>query len=576
MAGILPPAPKTEGQTGATGFSTLTGVPAPPVKDIPDTSFTWFSLNNPYRSGYLPSYAPSSGTASEMRNLINAMSPDEIYNLKRRLWAAGYYAKVFGVPTKEEAAADIAAQQAFIIGNLNTVYVPQSGMWGENYPTGNKNREDMGIAGTGPIGIDDAALELAITEFRSSGKESFDQFLTTQIAATSNNRQAIIANTFGLEQLNTAVQTMASQNIGRELSDEELNSFYQRVFGGEPNRDRQGSDQILVGGNLSSSAISYGKRLGASYGLVASGLFEMDPTKYGDMNGAVSDGLVVQYRGDQNNLQKMLQWVNSNIGDDKTFSGVQEIRDSGGQLTGIRVAVREGARVPSDVYLGGIDYEGSDDEFAQFLNAARNPYGVSGYAWQTPIPGRYGAYGLEDSVWQYYANTAGLDLADKSAFNQEYVARLYANDLYARYKGDWQLAAVAFQGGKELADRIFASAPGAETGLDYLSGEYADLDAVKGAKKLIERMGQNKVGLGVAPLLGMSSSVTSMGSFDVGLEQPFRSTDPKELAARQERVFKNAYKYEIASANTFAQLGKDVQVNAVDAFIERRRKERDR
>lgn len=506
--------------------------------------------NNPYSSGAIPNWFPL--TVTGLNNIdayISQMSWSEIVTLKRALSAGGFYMKQAIATAEANAAAAgrtlTSDQRAAIALSVQTL----DGKWNEN---------------------DQAALKDLIGQFTLSNSGSLDQFIVSSIAKNSATKQANINSLLSMDVLSETIQSNAMKTINRNLSDEEVSQILTQTFNPREKTNTVDNQRIILGGNLNSEAIQYGKELANAYGLVASPLFDPNSTAdFGvEMSAAVKGGRAITLRGNTQSLQKFYDWAQTNMGEGQIFADVQMIGDGNeddpsGAMSGLRIALREGVAIPDSGTYGNFMYGGRNqmnrNDSDKFLMAVRSPYGIESYGWETPEPGRHGAYALTEGTWNHYAGIMGYDVSDHSADTQDRVANAYIADLNERYKGDWQLIAIAFAGNIELADDIRARQQmSPNSTIDYFGGEFSNLAEVKTARKLLERMGgmgseSNFSMSGYDRLFNVIDSTNDVAGLDL--------SNPDAVAARNQRIFRDAYRYEIAGAKMFDAMSADLKQN---------------
>jgi hypothetical protein len=403
--------------------------------------------------GLFPSRFPSSVSSyDQLVALIrDDMSYSERLQFKRKLWAAGFYTQGFSSP---------------------------AGINEESGISGLQQREDL--TGTWDAKADDAALKLLFTNYKETNSQTgttgraidLDNIWADTLSTSAALTREDIVSTYDLPGLATTLQGWSQKNLGRDLTDEEVQKIFQQTlaFDQEPGEisgttsqwsatnletDPLTRQQIVVGGGDNSSAINFGRGLASTYNLVVDASLNMNPKSIGatsEFEEAFQEGRAVKITGDRQRMIKLHEWANTQNRPDGVFENVRFVyENNSNEPTGLLISMREGAKIPT---LAASDFSfgqrGSDLD--KFLDSVKRPGDVYAYSWDGEGPNRRGAYGMSDQIWEFYSNQLGIDSGDTSITAQDRVARAYVSDLWSRY-GSWKEVALALRVNEDTANR---------------------------------------------------------------------------------------------------------------------------
>ena len=391
------------------------------------------SIYNPQNSGALPKWLPDNATKDEYVKSLDKFSYAERIELKRRLWAAGYYG--------EDAFQNQGPPEDAVVNDDFTK------AWDSLLTdTAKKNQKSSG----------------------STQKTSVDEMLLQKIEDHATTIRNATLEQYRPTQLVTALQDWATKNVGRELSESETQELLKLTFSsdlnaarGEIGREKSGgfgspagdafaASRIVMGGGPDSSAISYGKQLANLYSVQVVQDFTGDPSKAPDP--AFAKGLGITVGGNANQLLAFHEWARSQQGDNKLFKDVHaEYSPNSSEPNSITLIFNEGAEKPT--ISGGDSMYGFSrgDDLSMFMDGVRRPGAFAAYSWDGEN-GQRGAYGLSDQVWNYYSGQIGIDSSDHSITAQDRVARAYFQDKFGEYN-NWQDVAMAVRINENTAKR---------------------------------------------------------------------------------------------------------------------------
>lgn len=410
------------------------------VDDVMLQTYDRYAASN---SGAFPNFFPQIVNRNKIWGELQKFTPEQIVRLKQRLWAAGYlvYRDEKGATNPFVAPPTSPSMDTAFIGAFNNF-------------------------------THDAATQ----KDANGNAYTLDSLLNTAIQARSRDiREATIAE-FDLTTQAENLQNWAEKNIGRNLSNEEIQTIFSRVqttdatafadarseskpFGSSIN-DLAYATEPLMGGGPDSKSINYLKSLANVYGLAVTAAWQ-PPT---NLNAPVSllEGRGAFLAGNLENLSRLKEWAETQKGDVSQgganvplFEIVEYKYENGldNDPTGLYLAINDYAVGPM---MSGtsINYRSFNDDAARFLQAIKRPGGRAAYNWEGNGVQR-GAYGLSDEIWNHYTQNVfkNIDTNDHSAAAQDAVARAYAQDLF---NGDhnyqnWRQVAIAFLKNEQAA-----------------------------------------------------------------------------------------------------------------------------
>ena len=391
------------------------------------------SIYSPQNSGALPKWLPDNASKDDYVKALDKFSYQERIELKRRLWAGGFYGedalKTLGPP--EDANIDDDFKKAW-----ETLLTD----------TAKRNKDTS----------------------NPTAKTSLDDLLLSRIEANATTIRNATIEQYRPTQLVTALNDWGIKNIGRELSETETQELLKLTFSsdlnaargeigveksrkfGDSSGDAFASGRLVHGGGPDSSAISYGKQLANLYSVQVVQDFTGDPSKAPDP--AFAKGLGISVAGNANQLLAMHEWARSQQGDGKLFKEVHaEYSPNSSEPNSITLIFNDGAEKPT--ISGGDSMFGFSrgDDLSLFMDGVRRPGSFAAYNWEGEN-GKRGAYGLSDQIWNYYAGQVGIDSNDHSITAQDRVARAYFQDKFAEYN-NWQDVAMAVRVNENVAKR---------------------------------------------------------------------------------------------------------------------------
>jgi muramidase (phage lysozyme) len=415
----------------------------------PERVITLWTPNNYASSGAIPSYMPQSGSLDQIRSLFRGMNYDEKRKLKDRLWAGGFYMKdrAKGTPVEN---SDMPPGDRFD--------------WSQQ---------------------DDEALQSALNTYMNSNStdpnRSFDTFLTTEINSYESASRAYVKETFETDRLSNDLQSWATENLGRQFKDSEVNEILKLTLGfdlttsrpdissqvptGSPQPGTSQNARYVNGGGPDSSALRLASQLSNTYGLQTIQGFTTDAKSFGapeEFVEAFEDGRAVKITGDAAKMLKFHEWARTQQGEGKLFENVRAVYETNGvyrpgmdEPNAIIISINEGAEAP---YLtaGDFGFDSSTTDLNRFLNAVKRSGDFSAYRdWDGEGANRRGAYGISDDKWEVYTDRLGIDSADRTPNSQDRVAAAWINDLWNKYK-NWEDVGYAVRLDEAAADRRIA------------------------------------------------------------------------------------------------------------------------
>jgi hypothetical protein len=417
------------------------------------TIYLW-NPNAVNRTGLFPDRFPS--TVKSLNDLLVLIRDDMSYaerlNLKRKLWSAGYYtsgaSSPAGTVTTQEGEEILGAEiRNNLTGNWDGTDEEVIKTLFKEYQEQNKNRGNTGSA----IDLDNVFSDRLLT-------------------VAGQTREDMVSN-YNLQGLYLKLQDFASENVGRQLSEIEVQKIFDQLFAfdqdpGEISATNQWSEnnteidplarrQIVTGGGDNSSAINFGRGIAATYNLVVDSSLTMNPRGIGatsEFEEAFREGRAIKITGDRQRMIKLHEWANTQKGSDGVFENVRFIYDgNSNEPTGLLLSMNEGAKIPT-MAASNFAYGQRGNDIDKFLDSVKRPGDVYAYSWEGEGPNRRGAYGMSDQIWEFYSNQLGIDSSDTSITSQDRVARAYVTDLWQRY-GSWKEVALALRVNEDTANR---------------------------------------------------------------------------------------------------------------------------
>jgi hypothetical protein len=405
--------------------------------------------------GLFPSRFPSTvGSYDELIKLIrDDMSYSERLQFKRKLWSAGFYTAGL-----ESPAAVSKTDDGQVYSGLNI-------------------RE--GLTGGWDPQQDDAALKLLFNTYKETNKnvertgsalDLDNVWADTLLTIGSQTRDDIVTN-YDLPGLALTLQTWSEKNLGRNLTDSEVQKIFQQTlaFDQEPGEisgssqwsatniqsDPLSRRQIVTGGGDNSSAINFGRGLATTYNLVVDASLNMSPKSIGataEFEDAFKEGRAVKITGDLQRMIKLHEWANTQKRPDGVFENVRFIyENNSNEPSAILISMNDGSKIPP-IAASDFSYGQRGTDLDKFLDSVKRPGDVYAYSWEGEGPNRRGAYGMSDQIWEFYSNQLGIDSGDTSITSQDRVARAYVSDLWSRY-GSWKEVALALRVNEDTANR---------------------------------------------------------------------------------------------------------------------------
>lgn len=404
----------------------------PKLKD--DTRILLLSPTEQMNPG-LPKWLPASTTVADFKGIVNRMSERERVDFKRQLWASGYY------------GSEAIAQRA----------VPETGTWEIE---------------------DSSALEMFLTDVGAKKYgDTLNSSLNNKVNLELPNVKSYTAVSLGLPEKVGELQILSERLIGRRLNDDEITSIVDTVLGfaNQPSTPTQvsqanvdkGYGPILFGGGPDSTALQYGKQLAQEWGLnVVQGFTAAGKAAPYD---EYHKGLGMSVTGTGENTLAFHEWATANMGEGKLFKNVEARYDSGRKTPdGVAVVFNENVVAPQ-LAATNFGYR-SDTQLQRFIDSIRRPGEWLAYNWEGSGPSQRGAYAINENVYRAIAQQNGIESNNYSITAQDTVARIHAENLWNKYN-NWELAAVAFKYGDEVADSL-AKQGGIQTSNDAGLKEY--------------------------------------------------------------------------------------------------------
>lgn len=476
------------------------------------------STVRPYSSGAFPSWTEQHYTMQGLQGLLGQMTEAEVLQLKQRMWYAGLYdedgsnASIYGggMPTDGTVTgSDMAAWTTLLTTAAST---------------GSSVEDTLETSMNQRRGVH---ADAAVDAYDLPGAAAFFQ----KAANSELGRELTEAE---IEELMLAYT--GPQEAGPEKSPEELAALNRGEYG--VFTDTQGNPieapSRLTGGGPDSTAIQFGKSVATSFGLAVVEDFPVGGNK--PAMDEFAEGRGVRVAGTEENLTRLHDWANEQLGEGKLFGQVQMRYDdprNPDKATSVAIVVNQGAPRPNmsvtDAY---------DNPASMFLDAVRRP-GPAAQAygsWEGEGSHRRGAYGMSDQIWDHYTSQLGIETADTSKSNQDRVATAYAQDLYKRY-GNWEDVALAFRKNETEANKR-------NEHRRYGTGSVDDWDTSEDdwARQAVEDMGNRSFNRQYGgPMGGMSSWDQTYGQGAIpyaDYSDSVRSNDPRW----QEQRLYNAWK----------------------------------
>lgn len=451
-----PPAAGTPGYTPPVAAAAAEGgwFAKDPFEDVagsPDTSNSrvqTYDRYAPNNSGAFPSYFPQIVSRNNIASELSKFTPEEKNRLVQRLWAAGYIVR----QDPDKASGQLA--------DNNLVSPPMPG----------QIPNDVFITAVNNLTHD------AATQVDDNGNAmTLDSLINQGI----QNRSSIIREAtmfeYDLTMQAESLQTWAESNIGRNLSDGEVQSLFNIVGAsdtsinsqtrsstnpfGSPANDLAYQSEPLTGGGADSKAINYLKNLSNVYGTTV--LADYTSSQNAGVPAGLREGRGVVVGGSVANLTRLKDWAESQQGDavnnesNPLFETVQLKYENGTDKdpTGLYLAVNELAQAPAMTGVS-VNYQSFTDQAARFLQALKRPGGDKAYNWEGNGVQR-GAYGLSDEIWNHYTKNVFTNIStdDHSKAAQDAVARAYAMDLFSGDQNfqNWRTVAIAFVRNEDAA-----------------------------------------------------------------------------------------------------------------------------
>jgi hypothetical protein len=398
-------------------------------------------------SGAFPSYFPQIVSRKDVRGHLNKFTPEEVVRLKQRLWAAGY---------------------------LKRMDPDKDGVLKENVFTAPPIDAELDDATL--IAFDNLTHDAATRQDDNGNPYTLDSLLNANIQGRSSLAREAVMSEYNLTAQAELVQTWAEKNIGRNLSDGEVQTLFAIVGAsdtsfsnqtrsttmpfGSPANDLAYESEPLTGGGADSKAINYLKNLSNVYGTTV--VADFTSSQNAGIPAGLREGRGVIVGGNIDSLTRLKEWADSQKDNPDTVAGANplfetvEFKYENGtdkDPTGLYLAVNELAQAPA---MSGVsvNYQSFTDQTARFLNAIKRPGGDRAYNWEGNGVQR-GAYGLSDEIWNYYTTNVFKNIApdDHSAAAQDAVARAYAQDLFSGDQNfqNWNTVAIAFVRNEDAA-----------------------------------------------------------------------------------------------------------------------------
>jgi hypothetical protein len=398
-------------------------------------------------SGAFPDFFPQVVSRKDVAAQLNKFTPEQVVRLKQRLWAAGYL-------TRWDPDKDGVLQK-------NLLTAPPV---------------DATIDDATRIAFDNLTHDAATRQDENGNPYTLDSLLNAGIQARSSLAREAVMSEYDLSAQAESIQTWAESNIGRNLSDGEVQSLFNIVgasdtsfnnltrsstnpFGSAAN-DLAYESEPLTGGGPDSKAINYLKNLSNVYGTTV--IADFTSSQNAGIPAGLREGRGVIVGGNIDSLTRLKEWADSQKDNPNTVAGgnplfeTVELKYENGtdkDPTGLYLAVNDLAEAP--VMSGvSVNYQSFTDQTARFLNAIKRPGGDKAYNWEGNGVQR-GAYGLSDEIWNHYTTNVFKNIRsdDHSKAAQDAVARAYAQDLFSGDQNfqNWHTVALAFVRNEDAA-----------------------------------------------------------------------------------------------------------------------------
>lgn len=507
-------------------------------------------------SGAFPSYFPQIINRNNAAAELNKFTPEEIVRLKQRLWASGYLVRMDPDPeTGQLKDSPFAAPPI-----------------------------DASLDGAFLTAFNNLTHDAATQKDDNGNPMTLDSLINKGIQARSSTIRDLTMAEYDLTSQAESVQAWAEKNIGRNLSDGEVQTLFNIVGGSDTSFNSQArsstnpfgsaandvafESEPLTGGGADSKAINWLKNLSNVYGTTV--LADYTSSNNSGIPAGLREGRGVIVGGSVDNLNRLKEWADSQKKNSKTpegynplFANVELKYENGTDKdpTSLYLEVNDLAVAP--IMTGtSVNYQSFTDQAARFLQSAKRPGNKAAYNWEGDGVHR-GAYGLSDEIWNHYTTNVFKNMSpdDHSAAAQDAVARAYAQDLF---NGDqnfqnWRTVAIAFVANEDAAraDRDGRRNEGATYRNPFLNDEQ-----LKRVNDLVVAMSQNSQlpsGMTGKDPYTMLYGESGLGVPTVSDPYAGRPRDKNMYNDKLMRAVRHEYVGEKAAASSFSKIIKILQ-----------------